>query len=303
MGGDLYARPIVTTSSSTGASQASRTALSQRTIHADCNPKNKVLTAITTQPIIICFDVTGSMGDWPRVIYDKLPMFFGQIMAKGYLSDASISFMAVGDRNATLQASSFATGIEIDTELKKIWLAGRGRGSPENYEFAADFIKNQTDFKAADIKPFFFLIGDAKYFPSISASEYKRVFGGNPQGDVDSKELWQAVKEKCNVFYMHKFYSNSTADEASMAQWTATLGADHIMRLDNAKACVDAMLGVVSIVSGSRTQQTYLDDMEARGQDDARIKQITSCLTSCAPAIQTAKLEANIQQEDADELA
>ena len=31
-------------------------------------------------PIVFALDVTGSMGDWAKIIYDKLPMFYGQIM-------------------------------------------------------------------------------------------------------------------------------------------------------------------------------------------------------------------------------
>lgn len=31
----------------------------------------------TKNPIVFALDVTGSMGDWAKVIYDKMPMFYG----------------------------------------------------------------------------------------------------------------------------------------------------------------------------------------------------------------------------------
>jgi hypothetical protein len=290
MGGGFYERPVQTTSSSSGScSQASRAALSQRRIHADCNVKGKTLVATGGQPIVICFDVTGSMGDWPRVIYDKLPMFFGQVMMKGYLSNPNLAFMAIGDGSyhQQIQCSDFASGTEIDVELKKMYLAGNGQGSPENYEFGAYFLSKHADFKNADSKPFFFLIGDAKYFPSLSPGAIDNIFGDSVPNTVDSKSLWDDVLDKTNTFYFHKAYSGkgSSSDIASLQQWTAALGADRIMQLDNAKAVVDAMLGVVSISSGARTLETYVEDMVERGQDDERIKQVSECLNQCASAM------------------
>jgi hypothetical protein len=49
---------------------------------------------------VIAVDVTGSMKEWPAVIYDKLPMFYGQIMMQDYLADPQISFAGVADTAA-----------------------------------------------------------------------------------------------------------------------------------------------------------------------------------------------------------
>lgn len=310
MGGGYYQREVISTAPSYAssssrapvASQASRTALSQTSIHASCDVKNKTLVASSAQPIIICFDVTGSMGDWPRVIYDKLPMFFGQIMANGYLSDPSVAFMAVGDGSygQYVQCSDFAQGTEIDTELKKIFLAGHGQGSPENYEYAAYMISKHADFKNSG-KPFFFLIGDAKYFDTMNPDTIGSVFGDSVSAPIDSKSLWNEVLDKTNMFYFHKAYGSThgSSDMASLNQWRDALGADRIMELNNAKAVVDAMLGVVSVSSGARTIETYVEDMENRGQDDDRIKQVSACLTQCASAM----AEASVTMEGDDDLA
>ena len=40
------------------------------------------------------------MKEWPAVIYDKLPMFYGQIMMQDYLADPQISFAGVADTAA-----------------------------------------------------------------------------------------------------------------------------------------------------------------------------------------------------------
>jgi hypothetical protein len=48
-------------------------------------------------PIVVVIDVTGSMGNWTKIIYDKMPMFYGQIMMQGYLTDPALSVSGVGD--------------------------------------------------------------------------------------------------------------------------------------------------------------------------------------------------------------
>ena len=37
------------------------------------------------------------MGDWSKIIYDKMPMFYGQIMMHGYLKDPALSIAGIGD--------------------------------------------------------------------------------------------------------------------------------------------------------------------------------------------------------------
>mmetsp|Transcript_17114 Transcript_17114/g.16346 ORF Transcript_17114/g.16346 Transcript_17114/m.16346 type:complete len:80 (+) Transcript_17114:127-366(+) len=61
-------------------------------------------------PIVMCIDVTGSMGDWSKIIYDKMPMFYGQLMIQGYVTEPALSVNGIGDANAdygSLQVGEF----------------------------------------------------------------------------------------------------------------------------------------------------------------------------------------------------
>lgn len=72
------------------------------------------------------------MGDWSKIIYDKMPMFYGQIMMQGYLQDPAISFCAIGDAkmdDVPLQVTSFGQGKQIDEVLSKMYLEGGGGGN------------------------------------------------------------------------------------------------------------------------------------------------------------------------------
>jgi len=35
------------------------------------------LECTAKHPIVVALDVTGSMGEWTKLIYDKMPMFYG----------------------------------------------------------------------------------------------------------------------------------------------------------------------------------------------------------------------------------
>jgi len=63
------------------------------------------------------------MGNWTKIIYDKFPLFYGQIMMQGYLQDPSVSFCAVGDiatDDAPLQITDFGQGKAIDELISKL---------------------------------------------------------------------------------------------------------------------------------------------------------------------------------------
>jgi len=161
MGGSYYDRSVGTSSDGTFSASAS-TALSQSKLHEDLNPLKREIKCSNKTPIVVSVDVTGSMGDWPRVIWDKLPMFYGQIMMQGYLTDPAISFSANGDFHdaAPLQISDFAQGNDIDGKISKIFLEGGGGGpeaSHESYELSAYYYSRHCKIENNSIKPFFFL--------------------------------------------------------------------------------------------------------------------------------------------------
>jgi Mg-chelatase subunit ChlD len=72
MGGDYYDRDVVSTSSSSGYSaEASKVIGKVNSLHFSLNPqkfKEKNLISENRNPIVFALDVTGSMGDWSKVI-------------------------------------------------------------------------------------------------------------------------------------------------------------------------------------------------------------------------------------------
>lgn len=309
MGGSYYDRDVGHASStpksgggfdySTYSARASA-AMSRSSAARETDPKVcKTVSTDAANPVVIGVDVTGSMSTWPKVIWDKLPMFYGQIMIQGYLKDPAVSFAAVGDYNdqAPLQVCDFAKGDKLDDEIKKIWLEGGGSGGSgvdglpaESYGLFGYYYLNRCKLEKP-VTPFLFLCSDECFYPEVEAEHVRDVIG-----DAQRKEPWdtpgifKALARKFNVFLLRKSYP--AFEERINKHWVDVLGPDHVIPLEDPKSVIDVMLGVIALVSGARDLDTYAVDMKGRDQTKERIDAVKKSLGTLGEATAIAKVDA-----------
>jgi hypothetical protein len=287
MGGDYYGgRDVVTTTSKSGFSDESAGVIGIiNALDKNLDPKrwkDENLTCESLHPIIFALDVTGSMGDWTKIIYDKLPMFYGQIIMQKYLEDPAISFCAIGDvmtDEAPLQVAEFGQGKGLDQVLSKLYLEGGGGGNKhESYDLAANFYLNHVDLCNSEI-PFFFVTGDEAFWEEEKAEHIQKVFGhGIKEKSIETSQIWKKLMEKYNVFHVKKPFFDPKQDSKNEDQWSKALGKERILHIKTPKACIDVMLGAIAITSGTRDLNGYIADMKNRGQSEERIAEVTSAL-------------------------
>jgi len=82
---------------------------------------------------------------------------------------------------------------------------------------------------------------------------------------LKSDRLWQELRKKFNVFYLHKPYFSHTVEEKVVYQWEKTLGKENVLKFKTPKACVDVLLGAIALASMSRDLDGYVNDMVKRG--------------------------------------
>lgn len=276
MGGGFFDREVVSIgpTSSAAASQASSQALSQRSFAEELTPFKKNITCANGTPIVIALDISGSMATWPRIFYDKLPMFYGQLCLQDYVSDPALSFAAfAGGR--PLQASDFAQGTDIDDILSKLWLCGGG-GDGEPYADAAYFFQSQqVNFTGLQMKPFFFFTGDERmssFGPKLEQN-VKATIDPDSDGPFDHFKVWDSLMEKYHVFLVAKPGGDGFREE-----WEQILGKERVLMLKTPKACVDCVLGAIAIVSQQRTLEEFREDLKERGQDAERQEEVIEAL-------------------------
>jgi len=270
----------------------------QSSLHPNLDPKNWSDSYIQTHsrsPIIFGLDVTGSMGEWVKIIYEKLPMFYGQIMIQKYLEDPAISFCAIGDHEASfapLQVTPFAQGLETDDQIKKLFLEGGGGGnSKESYELVAYFYLNKCELLNSQF-PFLFITGDEIFFEKISKDALAKFLGVENTDTKESSSI-EAFKELCkkfNVFHIRKSYGDPQKEKDMTKKWSEAIGPERILDVTNPKACIDVILGAIAITSGSRNLEEYIKDMRDRGQTNERVKEVTKALILYNSRLQTGKI-------------
>jgi len=293
MGGSSYDRDVYSSSSTSswgsgynsfGVSSYSTEKLNSSVLHPSMKPNGKILESKTRTPIIIMLDVTGSNIDFARVVYDKLPMFYGQIEQKSYLTDFDISICAVGDAYTDeypLQIGNFAKGITLDSWLEKLVLEGMGGGQrKESYELAAYYLYKNTKF-APGSKPIIFFIGDEMPYPTVNKYQAEKFGIECFEGGIEPFSL---LREKVsdNVFMLLNKYCSRKFEPDITSCWQKLLAAEHVIKIYEEKSIVDLMLGIISMVSESRTLETYKVDMIGRGQTKERIDGVSQSLEGFA---------------------
>lgn len=209
-------------------------------------------------------------------------MFYGQIMMRGYLKDPEICFCAIGDvtcDDAPIQISDFGQGAQIDQLITKSYLeGGGGSGFQESYEIAAYFFAKNCDLINSEL-PFFFITGDERFYAKVTSKIISEIFDyKSKEKEYDSKELWRELCQKFNVFHLHKPYENKNEDMHIVTHWKQALGEERIIVLENPKACIDTILGIIALVSGKRTLREYVNDMMERNQSEIRIDEVVNSL-------------------------
>jgi hypothetical protein len=170
--------------------------------------------------------------------------------------------------------------LNLSTELiSKIFLVNGG-GGPENgteaYDLGMYFYAKKSDVSKAEL-PFFFIIGD-EGFRKLTQTQYvKSYLGDNLKSDLKTVDIIHELQKKYNVFLLHKNYEYGD-DKKVTKMWRDALGSENVLLVNTPKACVDVMLGVMAIISKTRTMKEYVKDMKERGQTTERIDEVSKAL-------------------------
>lgn len=199
-------------------------------------------------PIIVAFDVTGSMGDIPtRFAQDLLGQLMTRLVEQRWVTDPQILFAAIGDAvsdRAPLQVGQFESGLEMDMWLTRIWLEGQGGDIPESYTLAHWFAAYHTATDAWEKRQrrgYLFTIGDAPHKP-LWPSHIQRVFGKVAQHPTDSASVVAAAAERYEVFHVLITRGNDP-DPSVIADWTPLVGR-RLLVLDHTEAICE-LIGIV----------------------------------------------------------
>jgi hypothetical protein len=209
----------------------------------DMVPKKLVSNA--KAPIIIACDVTGSMGEWPSVIFSKLPYLDNE--AKEYLGpDYEISFVATADHQDSypLQVREFCKGLKMEEELKQLVIGGGGgpEGAHEAYELSALYFARNVEMPNAQ-HPILIYVCDEHFYKTLSPEDAK-VAHLDLESTMKTSAIFDELREKFAVYVIRKPYPGE--DAAIIKEWSNALGDDHVAALPGPDRVVDVIFGILA---------------------------------------------------------
>jgi hypothetical protein len=237
-------------------------------------------------PIVVMFDVTGSMLQVPVVLQQKLPELLGLLLRKGYVPDPQILFGAIGDATCDavpLQVGQFESDNRMDDNLENMFLEGGGGGQKtESYELAMYFIARHTDLDSwnrAGRKGYLFMIGDEMAYPAIKAREVKGVIGDDLKEDIPLEVMVRELQKRYHVFYLLPKSASYGGDHEILDFWRRLLG-QNVLQLDETEAVCETIALAIGMTEGSVDLWQGTEDLKEYGVAASTLSTVSVALAA-----------------------
>lgn len=240
--------------------------------------------------IVFALDVTGSMGEIPRLLATKeLPTFMA-LLGECQVPDPQVLFMAVGDATsdrAPLQVGQFETTAELmDQWLTWSFLEGGGGGqNHESYELVFYLLAQHTDLDCWNNrkkKGYLFMTGDELPYPAVSRHQVEALFGEKLEEDLPIEEVIAAAAETYHLFFLVPDQQRRKNCERA---WRDLLG-DHVICMDGP---ADTCAVSAALVALTERRLPDLDALagvlQARGMERSRIGSVIRALRPYADTL------------------
>ncbi len=241
----------------------------------------------------VVMDVTGSMQDSPKAAQKSLPQLMGLLLRKGYIKDPQILNAAVGDYysdRAPLQVGQFESGLEMDDDLKNMFLEGGGGGSyQESYNDAMYFFWKHTSidcWEKRGKKGYLFLVGDEHAYPLSSKDEIAKLFGDKVEKDFKVEELVAGVQEKYHLFFMILENGTYHGKDPELKQWWQKLvGPENVIMLQDINLLCETIGSVVGLMEGVASTDSLEADLKAVGVPAKSVGHVTTAVDPLARSL------------------
>jgi hypothetical protein len=245
-------------------------------------------THITSSPVFVGFDVTGSMHFVPQIVQQNLCTLMGLLLRKSYLPDPAICIGAIGDATcdaAPLQIGQFESGIEIEEDLAKLFLEGGGGGQQtESYELALYYLARKTvtdSFEKRGKRGYAFLIGDEMPYPRVKRKEVSRIFGDRLQSDIPLERIVAEAQQKWEVYYILPDMTSYYNDHTVIDCWRRLLGQNAI-KLPDPAAISEMIASLVGVTEGAAATADVERHLKEAGASRKVLRAVREALTPLA---------------------
>lgn len=243
-----------------------------------------------SQGVVFALDVTGSMGEIPRLLAtSQLPKFM-KVLMDCQIPDPQILFMAVGDAisdNAPLQVGQFESTAELmDKWLTYSYLEGGGGGSgEESYELGMYFLSMHTEMDCMvkrQKRGYLFMTGDENPYPTLSRHIIETVIGDSVDEDLSCEEILAELQKSYVPFFIIPDRQRAKWCER---RWRDLLG-DNVLCLESPAEVCFAAAGAILLCESRVSSLTELaETLEKTGLTGELKNSVIRSLTPFAEVI------------------
>jgi hypothetical protein len=198
--------------------------------------------------IVFALDVTGSMGEIPRLMATQQLPIFMKTLLDCQIPDPQLLFMAIGDAisdHAPLQVGQYESTAELmDQWLTWSYLEGGGGGTgEESYELGLYFLAMHTEMDCMvkrKKRGYLFMTGDEVPYPSLSKHVVETVIGDKLDEDLTCEEIVAEVQKSFIPFFIIPDQARAKRCER---RWRDLFG-DHVL-------CLEAPMDVCFVAAGA----------------------------------------------------
>jgi len=189
-----------------------------------------------SQGIVFALDVSGSMGEIPKLMATQQLPNFMKVLTDCQIRDPQVLFMAIGNAisdAAPLQVGQFESTAELmDQWLTWTYLEGGGGGVGESYDLGLYFLAMHTEMDCMvkrNKRGYLFMTGDETPFPALSKHIVEGIVGDKLDEDIPFEEIVAELQKTYVPFFI---IPDRTRARQVERQWRDVLG-DHVLVLES----------------------------------------------------------------------
>lgn len=185
--------------------------------------------------IVFALDVSGSMGEIPRIMATQQLPNFMKVLMDCQVRDPQVLFLALGNATsdeAPLQVGQFESTAELmDQWLTWTYLEGHGGGEGESYDLAFYFLATHTEMDCMvkrNQRGYLFMTGDETPFPALSKHIVDGIIGDKLDEDIPLEEVIAELQKTYIPFFL---IPDKARAQRCERRWRDLLG-DNVLVLD-----------------------------------------------------------------------
>ena len=236
--------------------------------------------------IVFALDVSGSMGEIPRIMATlQLPSFM-KVLMDCKVPDPQVLFLALGNATsdtAPLQVGQFESTAQLmDQWLTWTYLEGHGGGEGESYDLAFYFLATHTEMDCKvkrNKRGYLFMTGDETPFSTLSKHIVEGVIGDKLDDDIPMEEVIAEVQKTYIPFFI---IPDRVRAKRCERRWRDLLG-DHVICLDSPIDVCFTAAGAILVSEGRVSNLQELSDfLTSAGMPSDRRNPVLQSLTPFA---------------------